>query len=200
MEKIIKRGAEAILYLKGGALVKERIRKGYRARVLDRTLRKARTIRESRLLAEASRAGVNVPQVLSAGGFSIRMSWLGEANLKRTFNAMPAKTRRQVCRLIGESVAALHAADIVHGDLTTSNMIFKERKLFLIDFGLGLRSKRIEDKATDLFLLYGAFKAAHFQWLEDSWKTVLKAYTQKYGNAPTVLSRLEKIKSRRRYK
>jgi len=200
MGKIIKRGAEAVLYLKDGMLVKERIRKGYRVAQLDEALRKARTRREARLLAEASRAGVSVPTVDAENGTSIRMQWLGERNLKHALNGMPSAQRRNACRMMGEAAAKLHAAGIVHGDLTTSNMIFADGRLFLIDFGLGFRSRRVEDHATDLFLLYEALKAAHFQFLDEAWNAVLKAYSQKYEDAPAVIGRLEKIKNRRRYK
>jgi len=200
MEKIVKRGAEAVLYLKDGALVKERIKKGYREPALDETLRKTRTKREARLLAEASRVGVATPTVESEDGFCIRMEWLGERNVKQTLGEMKRDQRMAVCRMMGEAAAALHAGGIVHGDLTTSNMIFKDGRLFLIDFGLGFRSQRVEDHATDLFLLYEALKAAHFEFLDEAWDAVLKAYSQKYGNASAVLGRLEKIKDRRRYK
>ncbi|MFH1294649.1 MAG: KEOPS complex kinase/ATPase Bud32 [Candidatus Aenigmatarchaeota archaeon] len=197
---IIKRGAEAILYIVDGKLVKERVTKGYRVAEMDDSLRKTRTKRESKLLSEASRAGVNTPRVFSTNGFSIVMEWLNQSNLKQELNSMPLQKRLKMSRLMGESLAKLHSTDIIHGDLTTSNMIFKNDRLFFIDFGLSTRSKRVEDKATDLYLLYEALKAAHFSWLERGWKSILKAYSQKYEDASAVLKQLEKIKTRRRYK
>jgi TP53 regulating kinase-like protein len=31
----------------------------------------------------------------------------------------------------------LHGVNIIHGDLTTSNMIYKDEDIYLLDFGLG---------------------------------------------------------------
>lgn len=198
--KVIKRGAEAILYLDHGKLVKERISKGYRLEELDEDLRRSRTKREARLLGEASRAGVFTPAVESFDDYSIVMEWLDRPNLKQELNNMEPKRRLEICSMIGNSLAMLHSSDIIHGDLTTSNMIFMDGKLFFIDFGLSTRSKRVEDKATDLYLLYEALKAAHFFWMDDGWKSILKAYRQKYEDASAVLKQLEKVKARRRYK
>ena len=100
-------------------------------------------------------------------------------------------------------VAALHSAGIVHGDLTTSNMIISKGRICLIDFGLSKNSSKIEDQATDLYLLYEAIRAAHFKALKICWGNVLNAYIQKYTNtskSAEVIKRLEIIGKRRRYK
>jgi TP53 regulating kinase-like protein len=112
---------------------------------------------------------------------------------------MPGKGRLTVYRLIGEAAARLHSAGIVHGDMTTSNMILRENELFVIDFGLSKPSGKVEDQAVDLYLLYEALRSTHFRWLEEAWKNILKAYKQKYSNAGAVLDRIERIKQRRRY-
>jgi len=51
MEKVIGRGAEAVLYMEDGNLVKERIEKGYRIKELDDRLRRRRTRLESKILS-----------------------------------------------------------------------------------------------------------------------------------------------------
>jgi Kae1-associated kinase Bud32 len=94
-------------------------------------------------------------------------------------------------------VAGMHSADIVHGDLTTSNMILKDGELHLIDFGLGKLSHKVEDKATDLFLLWEAVRSTHFEISEKVWKTIINTYIQLYENARAVSSRLEQIERRR---
>jgi Kae1-associated kinase Bud32 len=101
---------------------------------------------------------------------------------------------------MGESIARLHSAGIVHGDLTTSNMIFKDDRLYIIDFGLGKISSKVEDQAVDLYLLYEALKSTHLRLLDEAWGAVLNAYKQNYVKSKEVLSRIAKIEKRRRYK
>jgi Kae1-associated kinase Bud32 len=92
----------------------------------------------------------------------------------------------------------MHDKDIIHGDLTTSNMILKE-KVYFIDFGLGFNSTRIEDKAVDLHLLRQAFESKHYKHFEEFFKEVLEGYKLS-KNWKEVLNRLEKVEMRGRYK
>ena len=89
-----------------------------------------------------------------------------EKRLSSSLNDFPLEKQKQIMGLIGESVARIHQKDIIHGDLTTSNMIFKNEKVFFIDFGLGYISRKIEDKAVDIHLLKQALEAKHFHTLE----------------------------------
>jgi len=84
--------------------------------------------------------------------------------------------------------------------MTTSNLILKGKRLFIIDFGLGKMTQRPEDFATDLFLLYEALKSTHFEYLNEAWQKILKAYCEKYSLSDAVLQRFRKIENRRRYK
>jgi TP53 regulating kinase-like protein len=205
--KIIARGAEAVLRKdrrQGEAiLLKDRIRKGYRVKELDQKIRSQRTKTEERLLARARRAGVQTPRVWEASGSEIEMEWLEGPTVKESLNSMPKKERLIVYEEIGRSAASLHRTGIMHGDLTTSNMIIRDgrpNKLFLIDFGLAKTSQRVEDYAVDLFLLNEALKAAHFRFLDEAWKNIIKAYKYNYSIARQILERLEKIERRRRYR
>ena len=72
-------------------------------------------------------------------------------------------------------------------------------RVFIIDFGLGFISKRIEDKAVDLHLIKQALEAKHFQNWEDLFNSFSEGY-QDYKEAKEVLSRLKKVESRGRYK
>ena len=70
-----------------------------------------------------------------------------------------------VMGLIGRTVGELHASGVVHGDLTTSNLILRESDgeldVVLIDFGLGSVSVSEEDMAVDLYVLERAFASTH---------------------------------------
>jgi Kae1-associated kinase Bud32 len=198
--KEIARGAEAVLFRDNSRLVKDRVKKGYRIPELDTRIRKLRTRGEERLLDRARRAGVNTPRVLDSGESSLVMEFIEGRRVKDALNGMPKGERVRVYRLIGEAVAGLHSAGIMHGDLTTSNMILRQEKLYIIDFGLGRMSERIEDQAVDLFLLFEALKSTHFEYLNEAWQYILKVYKQDYKRAGEALLRLGKIGKRRRYK
>ncbi len=216
--KIIARGAEAVLSadsLEGRkVLVKDRIKKGYRLPELDSRIRKIRTRGEHRLLDRARRAMVFTPRVFRIEESRLIMEFIEGERVKDVLNTKPKNERFRIYELIGEAVARLHSAGIIHGDLTTSNMILKRQstdsadsgfqtsdyELYIIDFGLGKSSQRIEDQAVDLFLLYEALKSAHFKYLNESWQYILKTYKRNYSNSAQVLRRLEKIEKRRRYK
>lgn len=190
-------------------LVKDRIRKGYRVPELDQKIRSQRTRSEERLLGRARRAGVRAPRVWGplepgkASGSEIVMEFIDGPTVKDGLNGMPREKRLRVYEQIGQAAASLHGAGIMHGDLTTSNMILRGGRpdsLFVVDFGLARTSRRVEDHAVDLFLLHEALKAAHFRFLEEAWKSIIKAYKHNYTIAGHVLERLGKIKRRRRYR
>jgi len=199
--KIIKRGAEAILYLQDNHLVKERIKKSYRISELDIELRKNRTKREAKLLSEARRCGVKTPKIISVDekNYKIIMDFIDGERLKELLNKTSDENRKKLAEDIGKSVGLLHKHGIVHGDLTTSNMILKGEKIFFIDFGLGEFSKRIENLATDLSVLKEAFKSTHFKHLNLLWENFIKGYKQTNVKFKQVLDVLDKIEKRGRY-
>lgn len=200
MGKIIKRGAEAVLRLDGETLAKERVKKGYRLEALDEKIRKQRTGRESRLMLKAERAGVFVPKIAVTDRFKIKMEYLGKGTVKKVLTGLKERERRRVCEMIGESIAKMHSNGIMHGDLTTSNMIYSGGRVYFIDFGLGKPSQRVEDFATDLYLLYEALISTHFELHKGVWEMILDAYKKHNPAAEEVLNRLERIRKRRRYK
>lgn len=200
--KIIKRGAEAILYLnEENQLVKERIKKGYRIPELDFQIRKERTKKESKLLSEARRAGTLTPKVFSVDekGCKIIMDFIKGERLKELLNNINDEIRKKLANEIGKSIGLLHSNGIVHGDLTTSNMIWKDEKLYFIDFGLGEFSKRTEDFGVDLAVLKQAFKSTHFKYLNILWENFIKGYAQTNSSYKKVLETLENIERRGRY-
>lgn len=181
-------------------IVKERVSKGYRIPEIDEKIRKNRTRHELKLLSRARQAGIQTPKAWSPNKYNIVMDYIEGFRVKDVFNDLETKERKKLCREMGDIIAKLHENGMIHGDLTTSNMILdKNGKMFLIDFGLGKFSGKIEDQAVDLFLLQEAIKSTHFDFLDESWKGVLKGYG-KYSRSKEVIKRFEQIAKRRRYK
>jgi len=199
--KIIKRGAEAVLYLEDNHLVKERIKKSYRLPQIDEKLRKIRTRKEARLLSESKRVGVEAPNIISIkeNEFKVLMEFINGKRLKEFLNETDDKSRTETAEEIGKSVGLFHKNGIIHGDLTTSNMILKDEKVYFIDFGLGDFSERIENQAVDLSVLKEAFKSTHFKYLDLLWESFIKGYKQTNNNFNKVLDTLNDIEKRGRY-
>ncbi|MCS7105719.1 MAG: KEOPS complex kinase/ATPase Bud32 [Candidatus Aenigmarchaeota archaeon] len=203
--EIIYRGAEAILYLDfiegEKVLVKERIEKKYRIKEIDEKLRKSRTRKEVNLLREARSVGIATPQVflVDEKNHKIVMEFIEGIRLKEFLNQAKKEEIEKVCFELGREIGKLHSSGIAHGDLTTSNIILKENKLYFIDFSLGEFSRRIEDFGIDLNLLYEALKAAHFKILKLCWDNIVKGYKKEYKNAEEVLRKVEEIEKRARY-
>jgi len=195
-KKILKQGAEAILYVKNNILNKERIKKNYRIKEIDDRFRRLRTRSEGRLLMRAG----NTPKVFSVDEEKciIKMEFLKGRLVKDIFDSLNIGERERLCKEIGGNIAGLHNKDIIHGDLTTSNMII-DGKLYFIDFGLGFISSRIEDKAVDLRLLKQALDSKHYKTAEESFKWVLEGYKE-CNDYMDVMKQLEKVELRGRYK
>ncbi|MDO8625493.1 MAG: KEOPS complex kinase/ATPase Bud32, partial [Candidatus Diapherotrites archaeon] len=109
-----------------------------------------------------------------------------------------SKKNAWICPALGKIIAALHAGDLIHGDLTTSNVLVKEKELVLIDFGLGFYSAKVEDKATDLLNLKKMFGATHPD-VSDGWELIMDAYQNAYADGQRVVALIAEIESRTRY-
>lgn len=238
--EIIGRGAEAILTRKKEIVAKDRISKGYRIKEIDEKLRKQRTKREANLLEKASKI-ISVPKLIKQNTFSLEIEFIKGDKLSEKLNYYEEEKQKEVMQSLGQEVSKLHDADIIHGDLTTSNTILVENddklvkvqqpsiknvepcntksqislinknhinnakhnlaesmQVFIIDFGLGFISKRIEDKAVDLHLIKQALEAKHFQNHKDLFESFIKGYNPKEKSL--ILKQLEKVESRGRYK
>ncbi|MFN6991700.1 MAG: KEOPS complex kinase/ATPase Bud32 [Fervidobacterium sp.] len=199
--KIIKQGAEAKLYLDKDMVIKDRIRKGYRIKQIDEKIRRFRTSLEAKLISEARRAGVPTPMVLDAdkNEYKITMEFIDGKRIKEYFDGCKESEVKRLSEQIGRQIGILHSSGIIHGDLTTSNMILKEEKIYFIDFGLGFFSRRIEDQATDLKLMKEAIQSTHFKILKQCWDNILKGYKKEYKDADKVIERVKEIEKRVRY-
>ena len=207
-KKLIFKGAEAdvILYKRKNWLFKDRNPKSYRLKELDEKIRKRRTKSEIKLLEKASKV-IPVPKLIfndSNDKFRITMEFIKGEKLSDFLNNFNEKKQLSVMGLVGENISKIHDLDIIHGDLTTSNMIFvpvgaRDFKVYFIDFGLGFISNKIEDKTVDLHLLKQALEAKHFKNSKDLFKDVLKSYKSS-KNSKKVFERFKKVESRGRYK
>ncbi len=201
--KLLQQGAEAKIFLneERNLIIKDRIKKSYRIKELDEKIRKQRTKSERKLLEKACRI-INAPNPFPLKEFSkIEMPYIKGKKLSECLDSFIPEKQRKICEIIGQEIAKLHKADIIHGDLTTSNMIFVEEKnaIFFIDFGLGFISKKIEDKAVDLHLLKQALEARHFIYWKILFSEILKGY-ENCPEAKKVFERLNDVEKRGRYK
>jgi len=194
--KTIAKGAEANILLSKDSIIKHRIEKGYRLPALDSKIRKRRTKREAKILTKLQNI-IPVPKLISSSDsdFKIQMSHIKGKKLSESLDSLPLSVSKQ----IGENLAILHDLGICHGDLTTSNMIYSNKKVFFIDFGLSLFSDKIEDKAVDLHLIKEALEAKHFAISDSSFKAILSGY-KKSKNYQRVIDQLKKVEARGRYK
>ena len=198
--KIIQQGAEAIILLEKNKIIKKRKKKSYRIPEIDDRIRRQRTRSEAKLLTKASKL-ISIPKIIKVDQETkeIIMPFINGKKLSDYLDKFPLKKQKEVCKLIGGSTAKLHDADIIHGDLTTSNMILKDKKVYFIDFGLGFISHKFEDKAVDIHLLKQALEAKHFKNWEILFREVLKGYS-KSKDSKIVLERLGAVEKRGRYK
>jgi Kae1-associated kinase Bud32 len=197
-EEIIQQGAEANIIYTGEFVIKERVAKGYRLKELDDKIRKRRTKSEAKILTKAAETiGSPKPFYETRNSYTIKMPFVEGNKLSESLDDL--RNWKEVCQTIGRNIAKLHDADIIHGDLTTSNMILREGEVIFIDFGLGFQNGRIEDKAVDLYLIKEALEAKHFKRFEEYFAAVLEGYKLS-KSWKEVLKRLEKVEKRGRYK
>lgn len=182
-------GAEATVTVKEN-VEKDRKEKEYRHPELDERIRKERNKKETSILDKARQKGVNVPQVLESSETTFQMEKIEGKVLKQAIDE-----RKELAGKLAEQVARLHSADIIHGDLTTSNAIFSDEKVYLIDFGLSFHSDRVEDKAVDIHLLKQVFNTSH---AADLWQVFEEKYREK-GNEE-VVEKVPEIEERARYR
>ena len=195
-EKLITQGAEAQILLENNIIKKRRTKKSYRFPILDEKIRKSRTKKESKLLEKAS-ALIPIPKIKISSLYEIDMEFIEGKKLSEYLDSIPNNI--EICKIIGKQIAKLHDNNIIHGDLTTSNMILKDNLVYFIDFGLGFISSKIEDKAVDLHLIKEALEARHFSISHDCFNAILEGYKSSL-NYSQVLARLKKVEQRGRYK
>jgi TP53 regulating kinase-like protein len=205
---LFKKGAEASLYLtdwhQRRVIIKKRIPKKYRPPMLDEQIRSYRTVHEPQLIHEAKAAGVPTPLIymVNVPESSITMEYIEGQQVKQLLNTVSKAKRNDICVKIGESIAQLHRNSLIHGDLTTSNMILNPKdKLFFVDFGLGEKNGELEAQGVDLHLLKRALQSTHYLFWEECFQSVLCGYTSVLGVelAEKVYEKIREIEKRGRY-
>jgi TP53 regulating kinase-like protein len=203
---LIKKGAEAELYhgdwLGFDAIFKRRVPKNYRNRDLDSLIRSTRTSLEAKLLSESRRLGVPTPIVymVDLEKAEITMSHIDGVPMKRLINDLDQEGVRSAFEEVGELVGRLHRGGIVHGDLTTSNMIMKDGRIFFIDFGLGEYSSSTEARGVDIHLMRRTLESSHHEASKLAYSSFIAGYSKiMSSSAQEVIRRVGEIRRRGRY-
>jgi TP53 regulating kinase-like protein len=205
---LIKKGAEASLYLEEWhnrkVIMKRRLPKKYRVSKLDEQIRSYRTIHEPQIIHRAKEAGVPTPTIfmVDIAEATIIMEFINGKQVKQVLGDFSSEERRRLCCLIGNLIGRLHNRGIIHGDLTTSNMILTPHgRVVFVDFGLSEHSIELETRGVDLHLMKRAFQSTHHKYAEESFDMVMEGYAEARGNeaAKNVLEKIKEIEKRGRY-
>ncbi|MBX8632450.1 MAG: Kae1-associated serine/threonine protein kinase [Thermoplasmata archaeon YP2-bin.285] len=199
----LKRGAEALVVLSSflgrAAVYKRRLPKSYRDRRLDRRLIVQRIRNEARCIIAAREAGIAVPRIYDIDeeeGLMV-LEYIDGENVSRLLYATDSDLRARIENMIGHDLALLHNAGIAHGDLTTSNLIYKGGRVYFIDFSFATRSAGYEEKGVDIRLLKEVYRSTHPEF-EDEFGIIVEGYIDSGGD-PKVISKAKEIDSRARY-
>ncbi|KAJ6841844.1 EKC/KEOPS complex subunit bud32 [Iris pallida] len=207
---LLKQGAEARVFestfVGRRSIVKERFSKKYRHPSLDTKLTLKRLNAEARCMTKARRLGVPTPvlyavdQVLHTLTFEyVDGPSVKEVLLEFGANGIIEERMHDIATQIGDAVGKLHDGGLVHGDLTTSNMLIKieTNQLVLIDFGLSFTSTLPEDKAVDLYVLERALLSMHSS-CGNVMDRILSAYRKSSKQWSSTLNKLAQVRQRGR--
>lgn len=230
--QLIKQGAEARLfacsYLGKPTIIKERFKKNYRHADLDTSITRERIKNEARAIVRCKTADVRTP-CLYFVDFERRRIFMEHfedsitvkdfiISIVTKYNengSGEAKILNSIAKIIGETVRKLHENNIIHGDLTTSNMLLVQKtasdtandmkwlnlpnmELVMIDFGLSYIDKSTEDKGVDLYVLERAIISTHNDY-PDLFSTILEAYKNlTKNNVKEILRKFEEVRARGR--
>ena len=208
--QLIEQGAEARIYsgtFQGRpCIVKERFTKAYRHPALDSKLRQRRTAQEVRSIMKCQKCGIATPSIFFVNyeDCKIYMENLHSyCTLRDVINRCQRPQDdvqlREIAVAIGEMIARMHDVDIIHGDLTTSNLMLSSdtKKLKAIDFGLSSVSAMAEDKGVDLYVLERAFLSTHPN-TDDLFQLILETYKSCSQRSKSVIAKLDAVRLRGR--
>jgi len=197
MKKLIAQGAEARLFLEDGKILKNRFRKTYRLQELDDKLRGFRTRREAKILEKLRVIDFPSPKLIRNDEKENLIIEKIDGSLLK--DVLEKADYSGLCHEIGKKTAILHNNSIIHGDLTTSNMILS-KEIYFIDFGLSFFSEKAEDRAVDLHVLKEALGSKHYKIGNECFRIVLDSYKKEAKNSADTLKRLEAVEKRGRYR
>ncbi|HHI30797.1 Kae1-associated kinase Bud32 [Methanosarcinales archaeon ex4572_44] len=188
---IIASGAEALIDRADGVVVKQRVSKRYRLSEIDSRLRRERTRAEARIISAARRIGVPTPIIHDLEDFEIVMEYIdGKALRDEIDTGLSHET--------GRVVGLLHSGGIIHGDLTTSNIIYHREKIYLIDFGLAFFDTSTEARGVDIHVFFQTLRSGHEE-AEEFASAFGEGYRAVFDDSCEVLSRVKEIARRGRY-
>ena len=203
-DNMVEKGAEANIYpdiwLNDEVILKERISKNYRIGEIDHKLRKRRTKSEAKLLHMAKTCGVTTPLLydIDKDEATITMEKIRGKPVKDVFKESELAEIKSICNKIGLKIACLHNCGIIHGDLTSGNLILRGDEIVFIDFGLGKISDLVEDKGTDLLVFKKALSGIHYNIAHDCFQSILNGYCEADGYYE-ILAKIGEIEFRGRY-
>ncbi len=204
---LVAKGAEADLWLDPDwngvrALLKRRGKKKYRHPELDRNIRRLRTLHEASIIHRAKRAGVPTPVIyqVDPDEATIVMEFVEGEKVRDIVKDLSGEERHKLFKHIGLLAGRLHRAGIIHGDLTTSNIINSADGPVFVDFGLGEVSNETEKRGVDLNLMHRMLTSTHFRHTEELFTAFKEGYREGLGEeAEEALERMTEISSRGRY-
>ncbi|XP_045605661.1 EKC/KEOPS complex subunit TP53RK isoform X2 [Procambarus clarkii] len=216
--ELVTQGAEGRVYatewLGRSVIVKHRFPKQYRHPDLDGYITRERIKAEARALTRCRSFGIKTPAVYDVDfdkseivlekiidGLTIR-NYIYEAVKNKL--KMDSPNMMNMAERIGKVIVKMHMNNVIHGDLTTSNMLlvppYDLSDIILIDFGLSSVDERAEDKAVDLYVLERAILSTHPN--TETFVAHLLATYEKIGGTATrdVIKRLNEVRLRGRKK
>lgn len=211
---LLKQGAEAKIYvctfLGKPTIIKERFKKSYRHPSLDSSLTVQRSKAEVRCMARCRANGIRTPVIyfVDMEDHKIYMEYLQDSVTVKDhiiqFQAASSDlaSLRPLAEKIGDAIGLMHSKGIIHGDLTTSNMLLvgqpENLEVVFIDFGLGSIEGSAEDKAVDLYVLEKAMLSTHPS-TEPVLEAILNSYiTVKAKDSQEVIRKLNEVRLRGR--
>lgn len=194
---LIAKGAESNIvegkYLDEDVILKNRIPKGYRIPEIDNKIRKSRTKLEAKLLSDVKRSGVRSP-ILYDVDLDDKIITMEKIEGKMVKDII-SFDNDDLAFKIGNSIAKIHNQNIIHGDITTSNILLTpDGELVFLDFGLGRYSDLFEDKAVDLLVLKKSLQSINQKIASHIFDMVLKGY-----NNDKIANKIKEIELRGRY-
>eukprot|EP01018_Ginkgo_biloba_P014293 Gb_18739 [translate_table: standard] len=208
--KLVKQGAEArifeSIFLGRRSIIKERFSKKYRHPILDAKLTLKRLYGEARCMTKARRLGVLTPTLyaLDSELHTLTFEYIEGSSVKEMLlqvGSLPDYEEQieDIAVQIGRAIGLLHDGGLVHGDLTTSNMIIHSdsKQLVLIDFGLSFMSTLPEDKAVDLYVLERALSSMHSS-SGNVMERILASYRKSSKQWCATLNKLAQVRLRGR--
>ena len=193
-------GAEAVIkedkFFGREIIRKIRIEKGYRLPEVDRRIRKDRNRREAKILHQIKSTGVRAPIIYDITDFEIKMEKIDGVPLADYINSMDEYSVRNILIKIADIAVAIHSHGYSHGDFTTSNMLYSNGKIYLIDFSMSEKDADLESMAVDLHMFEESFKSSHYAFYH-----LIGEFYRRYEDAmgKDVIEKVKEIKRRRRY-